>query len=666
MNPEQLCNPDLVWRDDGQPVSSQFDDPYFSVDNGLEESRYVFLQHNGLPQRWQQWNGPFCILETGFGTGLNFLMTWQAFEREASQDCWLHYTSIEKFPMSAEQLRRAMALWPELQAWTELLLQQYPDAIPGYHHIEWPEQRVRLTLIFGDVTAIIPDISGPVHAWYLDGFAPARNPDMWSDTLFRNIRRISIRHPHLIGETTIATFTSAGLVRRGLMGAGFRMQRVRGYGRKREMLTGRYEQTIGPEQPPEYWHRPWRLAPPAIKDHRVAVIGAGLAGSTTAAALASRGYQVDVFDSKGIAAGGSGNPQGGLYIKLAANDQTTHSDFYLAAYLTSLRWMQRVQQGSIEKLWDPCGVLQLGYDAKEAARQQRFMDVTSHPDSLIRQLDAQQASQLVGTPQHGGGLYFPEAGWVRPALLCQTLLGQPGIQLHINEVTSLQQHGKEWQLQLASGDCRHYPQVVVANASAAPRLLPDAWLPVKSIRGQISLLDASNLPAVNSVLCGHAYMAPALNGEMVIGATYHQNDPCEEVRDSDHRSNIKHLLEFGADFAASQASARITGGRTAFRCTTPDYLPMAGSLPDRSLFVQKYKNISSNARQIPSETVPLLDGLWINIGHGSRGLASAPLCAELIAADISGSARPISDSISEAIWPGRFLVRDMIRKRINT
>lgn len=664
---ETVRNPDLIWRDDGQPVSREFDDPYFSVDNGLEESRHVFLQNSGLPQRWHHWQGPFCIVETGFGTGLNFLMTWQAFAREASTDSWLHFTSIEKFPLSAQQLAQAMALWPELAEYTEQLLQQYPDAIPGFHHMEWPEQRVRLTLIIGDVSEVMNDLSGPVHAWYLDGFAPARNPEMWSDSLFRNIRRISLRHPRLLGETTAASFSTAGIVRRGLKGAGFRVKRLQGFGRKWEMLGGRFELYAGPEPALLSQVRPWLVPQAPDTRRRIAVIGAGMAGATTAAALAAQGYAVDVFDAKGIASGASGNPQGGLYIKLAASENATHSEFYLAAFQASLRLMHQLAARTDTQLWDNCGVLQQAMNEAEEKRQQRFMEVSSLPASLIQPLDAQTATSVSGTAQNGSGLFFPAAGWVSPARFCQQLLEHPAIRVLIRKVEQLQYQTEEsqWQLQMADGEVVTYPQVVIATAYDARKLLPDAYLPIKSIRGQITLLDAASVPKINTVLCGETYTAPALDNQVVVGATYHQNDFCEEVREADHEQNLKHMLDFGPDFYNSRHNFRVIGGRTSFRCTTPDYLPMVGSVPNRSDFVQNFGILGSNARKIPAIEAPTLPGLWLNIGHGSRGLASTPLCAAILAADITGSARPISERVIEALWPGRFLLRDIIRKKLS-
>ncbi len=666
--------PDLIWRDDGQPVSTQFDDPYFSVENGLEESRYVFLQHNGLPQRWADWQGPFRIIETGFGTGLNFLMTWQSWRghqnrRDSSR--WLHFTSIEKYPLSRQQLEQALALWPELTELREQLLAQYPLPVSGFHHLVWPEEKIALTLVFDDIHQALPELSGPVHAWYLDGFAPARNPDMWSDELFRNMRRLSQLSPQQYQGSqpaTLATFTAAGLVRRGLLGAGFQVSRVPGYGRKREMLAGAFNRHCGPERPPSALHDPWNLPARATEGKQVIVVGAGLAGATTARALAERGYDVQVFDAGGIASGGSGNPQGGLYVKLAASDQAIHTDFYLTAFLHALPYMQHYLGSGDQHNhnWQQCGVLQLAYDDKEQLRQQKFMQARPLPHQLVHALDREQASAIAGCEQQYGGLFYPQAGWVSPADLCHALLDHPAIRFRQQSVDAVAQHGNGWQIRSAE-QVSHCDQLVIAAAAGARTLLPEAYLPVKRIRGQLSYLNAAVTPPLNTVLCGRSYMAPAHQGRQCLGATYNLRDDGEEIRDTDHLSNISHLPDFGPAWhqIAGQASLKaITGGRVGFRCTTPDYLPMAGPVTDNQAFIHVFSPMVKNAKQIPACEVPHLPGLWLNIGHGSRGLASAPLCAALLATMISGDALPVSKSIYAALWPGRFLLRDMVRRRL--
>lgn len=714
----RLSHPKLEWREDGQPVSSEFQDPYFSVENGLDETRYVFLKHNGLPERWLGWRGPFSIMETGFGTGLNFLATWQAFEQANNENAWLHFTSIEKYPLSKTQLLKACALWPDLQRFTDRLCEQYPAAISGFHHLSWPEHRVSLTLVFGDLHQMMPQIAGPVHAWYLDGFAPSRNPQMWQEPLYGQLRRITLSHPSLFrsesSRPTLATFTAAGLVRRGLKGAGFNMQKQPGYGRKRDMLSGQFAFSMGPERPPEHHQKPWLLpsvsaqaAAPVTtySDNKqprpqtnesndpVVVIGAGLAGCTTARALAERGKQVLLLDEQGIAAGASGNPVGGLYVKLAASANALHTDFYVAAFQTSLAWMKRIQSLTEEPIWSDTGVLQLAYNPAEQERQRKSLHRLNLPAELVHPVTAEQASHIAGTQLTKGGLLFPQAGWVRPNALCQALVDHPNIQFKRLKVRSLEPAEKSalesegqnssasssssaftststWRIRSSTADIvtQH---LVIATAWQAQQLLPDVWIPTKKIRGQLTYLKpkqgesstSDGWPNCNAVLCGQAYLSPSIQGINLLGATYHQNDESTEIRRRDHLENLKHLEDFGTDWPSIQESA-VAGGRVSFRCTTPDYLPIVGQLPDAKAFIKRYRPMVKNAKQVPGQPCPTLPGLWLNLGHGSRGLASTPLCADLITSQITGDSLPAPLEQIEALWPGRFLLRDMIRKKL--
>lgn len=666
--------PELLWSNDGLPVSQEFNDPYFSVDNGLEESRYVFLQHNGLPQRWSGWQGNFSIVETGFGTGLNFLITWESWRQSSKHDsAWLHFTSIEKFPLTLSQLQQALALWPQLGELSTRLFARYPLPVAGFHHLIWPQERISLTLIFADVREALPQLSGPVHAWYLDGFAPAKNPQMWSDDLFRAMRRLSQRQPvqYQGGQpATVATFTSAGIVRRGLLGAGFNVKRVPGYGRKREMLAGHFNRRQGPEQAPCFIHKPWLLQENGLPDEaEVVVIGAGLAGATTARALAERGLKVQVIDTAGIAQQASGNPQGGLYVKLAAGDNAIHTDFYLAAFQYALPYMRRYlgAADADNPYWSQCGVLQLAYDDKEAQRQHKFSQARRLPQALVYPLNQERASAIAGNQQKTGGLFFPQAGWVSPADLCRILLQHRNIRFTRRQVTRLKPVTQGWQMEFSDGTSLNSSQLVLACAYAAKTLLPDAYLPLKRIRGQLSYLNAEQTPTLNTVLCGRSYMAPPRNGRLCLGATYNLQDDDSQLRDCDHQANLDHLPDFGPrwqDLNKQQGMKLILGGRVGFRCTTPDYLPMVGAVPQSREFIQSFSGLVHNARRIPARTAPQYPGLWLNIGHGSRGLASAPLCAELLVQQITGAPLPVALDVAEALWPGRFLLRDMVRRKL--
>ena len=676
-----LGSPDVSWRD-GVPIADQFSDPYFSADDGLAESRYVFLQQNGLPKRWHTfpWEASktFNIIETGFGTGLNFLATWQAWTEFQTHSThfqgWLHVTSIEKFPLTKEQIAQALSVWPELTSLSHTLLEHYPLPLQGAHHLVWPEERLSLTLWFGDIQHVLPQLNVPVHAWYLDGFAPARNPEMWNETLFLHLRRLSHQAHQLTCQTTVATFTAAGIVKRALQGSGFNIKKVKGFGRKRDMLAGEYRQTIGAEQPNYYHHYPW-LVSEQQSPGQIIIVGAGLAGSFTARALAERGWRVSVFDEQGIANSASGNRQGGLYIKLSTGQANPHSDFYLQAYQYALSTLPRIlgKGDANNPYWHQCGLLQLAYNSKEQIRQQKYL-AAPLPTALIQPLTAEQASKQAGSDLAMGGLFYPNAGWIAPKRLCEQLLDHPNIRftqqkiIHIQEQKNKTNAFQHWIVNSTqqSYQAKH---LILANAAAAQNLLPDFELPLKNIRGQMTHLSAKNAPSLRTVLSGRGYVSPPLNHQLCVGATFSLNDSNAELTLSDHQENVQSLKDFGKDWQefSTQSfppkSSPPLDGRVGFRCTAPDYLPLIGRLPIAERFQQDFKKLQQNSNAIANIPCQQYPNLWLNIAHGAKGLASTPLAGEILACAISNAAQPISQELNAALWPGRFLMRDMIRRK---
>ncbi len=217
----------------GAPKSKEFDDVYFSADDGLAESEYVFLDGNRLPRKWQQ-EDHFVICETGFGTGLNFLAAWKRFEETTKPHQRLDFMSFEKYPLDVEEIATHLQPWRSFfKGHLQKLLQLYPPLLPGFHRVVLSE-RITLTLIFDDVNVALPQLEARVDAWFLDGFKPSTNPEMWSETVFQNMTRLSHE------GTRLSTFTAAGQVRRGLESAGFSVEKMQGYGRKRDMIIGRF------------------------------------------------------------------------------------------------------------------------------------------------------------------------------------------------------------------------------------------------------------------------------------------------------------------------------------------------------------------------------------------------------------------------------------------
>lgn len=641
----------IHWDENGLPLSQAFDDVYFSKESGLEETLHNFIGQNRLVPRFEALAGGECLVigETGFGTGLNFLCAWELFEAHAPQDARLHFISVEKFPLSRVDLARAIALWPTLAPWGQALLAQYRVIEPGFQQLRLAGGRVTLTLLVGDVQTQLPLLDAQVHAWFLDGFAPAKNPDMWTPALFAELARLSAP------GATLGTFTAAGVVRRGLMAEGFAMERVPGYGRKREIMRGVYEGASPLENAPP----PWFDRPPVHQGERHAlVVGAGLAGCATAASLAARGWRVTLLERQAtLATAASGNPQGVLYLKLSAHG-TALSKLILSGFGYTRRLLENLQAGSA---WQRCGVLQLAYDDAEAKRQARLTDVFD--TSLLQSLSRDQATEVAGVEVPQGGLFYPDAGWVHPPALCQWLAAHPGITLapHNNVLRLEREHG----LWCAFDNDRRLAQApiaVLANAEDAARL---TGLPLKPIRGQITRLPVNGASAsLRTVVCADGYLAPGRDGEHTLGASFDFERTDLTPSEQEHQGNLLRLRELAPGLAQQwrQGPGQLEG-RVGLRCTTPDYLPVVGPIANREAFDVCYEGLARNARLPMTAPCPWASGLFINSGHGSRGLITAPLSGELLAAWMCGEPLPVPREVAEACHPQRFALRALKKAR---
>ncbi|OOV88531.1 bifunctional tRNA (5-methylaminomethyl-2-thiouridine)(34)-methyltransferase MnmD/FAD-dependent 5-carboxymethylaminomethyl-2-thiouridine(34) oxidoreductase MnmC [Oceanospirillum linum] len=684
----------LHWDESQRPISQAFDDVYFSKASGLDETRYVFLQHNGLPERWQKTtfiHRPFVIAETGFGTGLNFLCTWQAFIQHAPEDARLHFVSVEKFPLNINDLEQSLALWPELKPLADQLIAAYPLPIPGFHRRHFDQGRVQLTLIQGDASECFSSLESRVDAWFLDGFAPAKNPDMWTPELFQSIRRLSDK------GTTVATFTAAGIVRNGLKAAGFEVKKVKGFGHKRHMVCGELildaegqaVQTVNPAPDvvpvePLPLAKPWMktpwFKPPCTVNHsnkqHIAIIGAGIAGTTTAQALARHGFNITLIEQHDQAGKeGSGNRQGVLYIKLGT-EPSSHSRFYLSGFEFSRHYFNNLQKQLSrtdfkELIWQACGVLQLAYTEKEVKRQKRFIERNNFPDMLLKAVTAEQASELSGTPLQQSGLWFPQAGWARPDIICQQLSQHSNIKRVTGQfVDKLQPADSGWSLLDKDGKTLlKADQVIIACAASTKHFAQTAWLPTKAIRGQTTYLQTTaQTPELKTVVCHEGYIAPALDNTLCLGASFNLKDDEKELRESDQQHNLNLLSEAMPTFAGqlnhSGVDTGTLSGKVGFRCASPDYVPLTGPAPVYKEMLERFALLRHDATKVPDAAPAYYPGLWLNTGHGSRGLASAPLCAEVLAAYIAEQPMPLERELVNALQPSRFIIRGLIRDKL--
>ncbi|GAA4652340.1 bifunctional tRNA (5-methylaminomethyl-2-thiouridine)(34)-methyltransferase MnmD/FAD-dependent 5-carboxymethylaminomethyl-2-thiouridine(34) oxidoreductase MnmC [Kistimonas scapharcae] len=653
----------IRWNERGQPVSDHYDDIYFSTESGPEETRHTFINQNFLPERFAalEPGQHFVVGETGFGTGLNFLCTWQCFDQHAPADTRLHFISTEKYPLTTADLAQALSLWPDLSAYSQPLVNHYPAMTAGQHRLVFDNGRIVLTLLCGDVLKTLPNLEASVDAWFLDGFAPAKNPDMWQPELFQSLAKKSA------SEATCATFTAARVVRDGLESAGFIIEKVPGFGRKRDMVRGRLTQAIPSNDSPVWFQQSKTMH----NQKNALIIGAGMAGTATARSLAERGWQVRVIDSHDQPASeASGNPQGMLYTRLSGNS-TVLTRFIMEGYLYTLSLLKRLeyQITADDTLWQNTGLIQLGFSESEQKRQQRILESGQYPEALLQGLDDEALSSLAGLPLSSSGLYFPDAGWVHPPSLCKHLLEHPNIEFIGNlQVTSIMHGGNQWHVQTTSGTTLSSEAIVVACGHLSSKLTQTQYLPLKSIRGQITQVPATkSSQKLQTVVCSDGYIAPAWNNSHTLGATFNFDDDSTECRQQDHDTNIENLKTYTPGISDALIDSELgkaqLNGRVSFRCTTPDYLPVVGPVVDADIFKEHFAPLRKNAKHRFTDTPEQPAGLYITTGHGSRGLVTAPLAAEILAGYICNEPSPVPRDQRHALHPSRFMIRDLVRNK---
>lgn len=672
----QLRSANLDWSQPDTPAASDFGDIYYSVDNGLAETEHVFLQHNQLPDAWRD-RPHFCIAETGFGTGLNFLATLQCWQKNRDQNQHLTFISVEKYPLLQADLQRALSNWPSLHNHAQHLIDHYPPLLPGLHCIEFAECNARLLLFFGEAVdgfralkqtrnrSTSTTHNRSVDCWFLDGFAPAKNPDMWSEALFNEMADLST------ASASFATFTAAGVVKRGLKAAGFTVEKVAGFGRKREMLKGRYSGGDKKQEPrsPRHHNANWaaQSANPTPPRH-VAVIGGGIAGLTSAAKLAQAGVAVTVFERQAeLATAGSGNPQGLVYGKLS-HQHSVQAEFVSSSLHFAAQFYQPILEVVGDTAGNICGLLQLS-DEKQLARL--FGPLSDSPH-FAQALDSDAASSIAGIDIKQPAIFMPKGAWLHPASICRILANQNNIKITTNTtINALQHRDNDWFL---TDQHNHtygpFDKVVIACAQHANQLAQSSHLPLKPIRGQVTYLPSNaQSQKLRTAICHDGYIPPEHNGTHCIGASFDlQKQDCD-VTTADHQYNLLQLanhlpglIDADSDDIATQAAT--VAGRAAMRCTTPDYLPLVGPLAQTDDFLNRYAALRFDAKAELPDTPVYYPGLYVNLGFGSKGLAYAPLCAALLAAQIFGRPYPVSNDVARALNPNRFVIRQIIRGEI--
>lgn len=514
--------------------------------------------------------------------------------------------------------------------------------------------RVTLDLWLGDINDLTDTLDDSmnqtVDAWFLDGFAPAKNPDMWSQHLFSAMARLA--RP----GATLATFTSAGFVRRGLQEAGFTMQKTKGFGRKRDMLVGRMEQTLDiPASAPWFARR-------ASASREVAIVGGGIASALLSLALLHRGWQVTLYCADDApASGASGNRQGALYPLLSAHDPALFR-FFPAAF-TFARRLYDALPVAFDHDW--CGVTQLGWDEKS---QQKITQMLSLglPDEIARAVSAQEVAETADVETGCGGIQYPLGGWLCPAELTAAAIAlaqSRGLTAHYARKVESLSRTERWNLRFADGKEASHASVVLANGHNISQFIQTESLPVYPVGGQVSHIpSAPELSKLRQVLCYDGYLTPQnpSNGHHCIGASYHRGETDMRYSEADQAQNRQRLIDCFPDAAwAKEVDVSEGDARCGVRCATRDHLPMAGNVSDYEATLEAYQDLAE--RKETAAASPVYPELFMLGGLGSRGLCSAPLLAEVLAAQMSGEPIPLDRVTLAGLNPNRLWVRKLLK-----
>ena len=394
------------------------------------------------------------------------------------------------------------------------------------------------------------------------------------------------------------------------------------------------------------------------------VVGGGIAGCSTARALAKRGVAVTLLEQHHIiAAEASGNPIATLYPKLSTKP-SPQSTLALQGFLYTLDLIKQLPLHA--NFFSACGQIQLAYDAREQARQDALFSQKEY--AFFQALDAKEASEIAGIQLKNAGLFLPDAGWVKPRDFCQALVDVQGIHIITDSnVLNVEKNEGYWQVNYRNNS-QHYElkadMVVLSNANQVQQFaclssFSNTPLPITAVRGQVNFFAPTVASAsIKTAICDTHYLSPAVNGLHSIGATYAPNDLNRQLSATDSLENLTALKHISPDIFNSIQPYKALG-RVAWRSHTQDYLPLAGQLMDDKALLANPPRYNADPASLP-----WLQGLYVNAGHGSKGMITAPICAELIANQVCNEVFRLDPSIASKLNPSRFLLKQLGLKQL--
>ncbi|MFT6093392.1 MAG: tRNA 5-methylaminomethyl-2-thiouridine biosynthesis bifunctional protein [Pseudohongiellaceae bacterium] len=663
----QIENAVLDWADEANPRSIKFDDIYYSTAGAAAESAHVFLNGTALTARWQnckEKSPVYSIAEIGFGSGLNFLNTWQLWQQSTQKPNRLHYIAFEKYPLKKTDLERLLSNWPSLSSQVTELLKHYPEHGCISHRLPIAAD-ITLDLHFGDalrrLKTIDKTLGSGIDSWFLDGFSPRLNPDLWQAPLIKEMARLSLP------GATVASYSAAGFIRRQLRDAGFKVERQPGYGKKRHMTAAIFsDQSVAQQTIPTHTTQPWFVLPAITAPPKTAtVIGAGLAGCSTAYALAQRGIEVTVVDSgKAAAAGASGIRQLALRPRLFKTGSAL-AEFYLQSFLFAAAQFKNLSpDDSNDQFWFPSGVIQLLTALNKRSELSNAALEILYGSEIVKHLNKTQAAEIAGTLCAEDVLHFKLGGWVDAPLLCKRYLESDLIRFvgnctikHIERPVSASQwqaHPQQSDLDILQSDI-----IVLANSYSASLFPIAESLPLQTVRGQASYVDGTEAShQLRTVLSGQRSLFPTLNSKQTVAASYRRD--VDLIRnEEDDQENLTSLASDFPQFSTLKAGDYGIG----VRCNTPDFKPIVGMAPNIQKMAIEYADLRRDAHKEFTNPGHYHDGLYLSLAHGSNGLATAPLAGETLASLICGELSPLSTQALANLSGARFVIRDLKRQK---
>lgn len=586
MNSYLLPYANITWQTDSTPYAAEFDDIYWSTSGGLNEKRHVFLEGCQLTQRWAELadHDRFTIIETGFGFGLNFLLTLAAWRKTGCGDrgARLEFLSFEKHLVPIEEIA-TMAKTFGLEAELKLVKDKYPLPLPGSHIMQLTDN-VCLTLVVGAAEEAINSLSAEADAVFLDGFSPSRNESLWQRDLVTKLTQ------KLRPGGILSTYSVAGSLRRDLSDAGLVVQKAEGYGNKRHMLIA---------VKPGLWQ------PKSNQVQTIGVIGAGLSGLFLARSLSTLGHKVILIDESGEALGAVREiRQIAIYPQLSQTPQP-YSNLYLRAF----EYFKRHQE------FNQCGRLELLDNREKIQRAERLAEQLG---SLLSLMSAAEASALLGFRVSHPGLFTSSAGWLSPASLSRHIHILPR---HVKDLKPLD---SGWQLKFTVGSITVDKVVLAPGAAPMAPLLP---LKLMALRGQSLSIEKTDT-SPNCVFSHEKTWFPQLQGgQTTLSGTYSRFDTDTTSREADTEELLSAIRDYGNPEHYST--------QVGIRCASRDRLPVLGPLPNwQSLANWLQENTAGKGSfDMFNDYQP---GLFCSVGFGSHAGTLGPFAAELLTRIIDG------------------------------